>query len=46
MMIGMGLFWVAVILGVAWLVRDGATAGSDHRRRPDQDTGSDERERS
>jgi putative membrane protein len=24
MMIGMGLFWLAIILGVVWLVRDGA----------------------
>jgi uncharacterized membrane protein len=23
MMIGMGLFWLAVIVGVVWLVRDG-----------------------
>jgi uncharacterized membrane protein len=24
MMIGMGLFWLAIILGFVWLVRDGA----------------------
>lgn len=24
MMIGMGLFWLAIILGAVWLVRDGA----------------------
>ena len=24
MMIGMGLFWLAIILGVVWLVRDSA----------------------
>ena len=24
MMIGMGFFWLAIILGVVWLVRDGA----------------------
>ena len=30
MMIGMGLFWLAIILGVVWLVRDGA-----ERRQPD-----------
>lgn len=23
MMIGMGLFWLAIILGVVWLIRDG-----------------------
>jgi hypothetical protein len=34
MMIGMGLFWVAVILGIVWLVRDGA----DHGQRPPQET--------
>ena len=34
MMIGMGLFWVAVILGVVWLVRDGV----DRRQRPPQET--------
>ena len=27
-MIGMGLFWLAVIVGLVWLVRD----GFDHRR--------------
>jgi hypothetical protein len=34
MLIGMGLFWVAVILGVARLVRDGV----DRRQRPPQET--------
>jgi uncharacterized membrane protein len=29
MMIGMGLFWLAIILGVVWLVRDGV-----ERRQP------------
>lgn len=24
MMIGMGLFWLAIVLGVVWLIRDGA----------------------
>lgn len=24
MMIGMGVFWLAIILGLVWLVRDGA----------------------
>ena len=28
MMIGMGLFWLAIILGVVWLVRDGV----EHRQ--------------
>ena len=28
MMIGMGLFWFAIILGIVWLVRDGA----EHRQ--------------
>ena len=30
MMIGMGLFWLAIILGIVWLVRDGA-----ERRQPE-----------
>jgi uncharacterized membrane protein len=30
MMIGMGLFWLAIILGVVWLVRDGV-----ERRQPE-----------
>ena len=30
MMIGMGLFWLAIILGVVWLVRDSA-----ERRQPE-----------
>lgn len=30
MMIGMGLFWLAIILGVIWLVRDGVA-----RRQPE-----------
>ena len=34
MMIGMGLFWVAVILGFTWLVRD----WTDHRQRPPEET--------
>ena len=34
MMIGMGLFWVAVILGIVWFVRDGV----DRRQRPPQET--------
>ena len=33
MMIGMGLFWVAVILGVIWLVRDGV----ERRQRPPEE---------
>jgi uncharacterized membrane protein len=33
MMIGMGLFWLAIILGVVWLVRDGV-----ERRQPEQPT--------
>lgn len=34
MMIGMGLFWVAVILGFTWLVRD----WTDHQQRPPEET--------
>ena len=34
MMIGMGLFWLAVILGFVWLVRDGI----EHRPQPAQET--------
>ncbi len=34
MMIGMGLFWVAVILGFIWIVRE----GTDHRQRPPEET--------
>jgi uncharacterized membrane protein len=34
MMIGMGLFWLALILGVVWLVRDGL----DHRRQQPEET--------
>ena len=34
MMIGMGLFWLAVIVGVAWLVRD----GFDHRQQQPEET--------
>jgi hypothetical protein len=34
MMIGMGLFWVAVIVGIVWFVRDGV----DGRQRPRQET--------
>lgn len=34
MMIGMGLFWLAVILGFLWLVRDGL----DRRQRPPEET--------
>ena len=30
MMIGMGLFWLAIILGVVWLIRDGV-----ERRQPE-----------
>ena len=33
MMIGMGLFWLAVILGVVWLVRDGI----ERRQQPPQE---------
>lgn len=33
MMIGMVLFWGAVILGIAWLVRDGVVHG---QRRPEE----------
>lgn len=33
MMIGMGLFWVAVILGLVWLVRDRADL---RQRRPEE----------
>jgi hypothetical protein len=28
MMIGMGLFWVAVIVGIVWFVRDGVDAAA------------------
>jgi uncharacterized membrane protein len=34
MMIGMGLFWVAIILGFIWLVRD----RTDLRQRPSEET--------
>ena len=34
MMIGMGLFWIAVVVGIVWLVRDGI----DLRRRPPEET--------
>lgn len=34
MIIGMGLFWVAVILGLVWLVRD----RTDLRQRPPEET--------
>lgn len=34
MMIGMGLFWLAIILGVVWLVRDS-------RERPQQEASSE-----
>jgi uncharacterized membrane protein len=34
MMIGMGLFWLAVVLGAVWLVRD----GFDRRPRPQDET--------
>ena len=34
MMIGMGLFWLAIILAVVWLVRDGI----EHRPQPAQET--------
>jgi hypothetical protein len=34
MMIGMGLFWLAVILGLAWLVRDGFA----HRQQQSEET--------
>ena len=34
MMIGMGLFWLAVILGVVWLARD----GFDRRQQQPEDT--------
>jgi uncharacterized membrane protein len=34
MMIGIGLFWVAIILGLVWLVRD----RTDHRQRPSEET--------
>jgi uncharacterized membrane protein len=34
MMIGMGLFWLAFILGFIWLVRDGL----DRRQRPPEET--------
>ena len=33
-MIGTGLFWLAVIVGVAWLVRD----GFDHRQQQREET--------
>ena len=34
MMLGMGLFWLAVILGFFWLVRDGV----DRRQQPPGET--------
>jgi uncharacterized membrane protein len=34
MMIGMGLFWLAVILGFLWLVRDGV----ERRQQPREET--------
>lgn len=34
MMIGMGLFWVLVIVGIIWLAHDGAT----FRRLPPEET--------
>jgi uncharacterized membrane protein len=34
MMIWMGVFWLAVILGLVWLVRDGV----DRRQRPPKET--------
>jgi hypothetical protein len=34
MMIGMGLFWIVVVVGIAWLVRDGLHL----RRRPPEET--------
>ena len=34
MMIGMGLFWLALIVGVAWLIRD----GFDHRQQQPEET--------
>lgn len=32
MMVGMVLFWAAVILGIAWLVRGGLAGGRELRR--------------
>jgi putative membrane protein len=34
MMIGMGLFWIAVVVGIVWLAR----GGIDLRRRPPEET--------
>ena len=39
MVIGMFLFWGAIVLGIAWLIRAGARGAPRHQREPRHERG-------